>query len=53
MTRTLRRRLRHPQSLPPSQLPGDDLFELVEYADGTDEAFLSHLWRDLYGDETP
>jgi hypothetical protein len=37
----------------PSQLPGDELFESVEYADGSDEAFLSRLWRDLYGDETP
>jgi hypothetical protein len=37
----------------PSQLPGDELFESVEYADGSDEAFLDRLWRDLYGDETP
>ena len=37
----------------PSQLPGDELFESVEYTDGSDEAFLSRLWRDLYGDETP
>ena len=37
----------------PSQLPGDELFESVEYADGSDEAFLGRLWRDLYGDETP
>jgi hypothetical protein len=37
----------------PSQLPGDELFESVEYADGSDEAFLSRLWRELYGDETP
>jgi hypothetical protein len=37
----------------PSQLPGDELFESVEYADGSDEAFLSQLWRELYGDETP
>ena len=37
----------------PSQLPGDELFESVEYADGSDEAFLRRLWRDLYGDETP
>jgi hypothetical protein len=37
----------------PSQLPGDELFESVEYADGSDEAFLQRLWHDLYGDETP
>jgi hypothetical protein len=37
----------------PSQLPDDELFESVEYADGSDEAFLSRLWRELYGDETP
>jgi len=37
----------------PSQLPGDELFESVEYGDGSDEAFLNRLWRELYGDETP
>ena len=37
----------------PSQLPGDELSEAVEYDDGSDEAFLSRLWHDLYGDETP
>ena len=37
----------------PSRLPGDELFESVEYDDGTDEAFLRRLWRDLYGDESP
>lgn len=37
----------------PSQLPGDELFESVEYSDGSDEAFLHRLWHDLYGDETP
>src|ERR1700722_6853745 len=37
----------------PSQLPGDELFESVEYADGSDEAFLRRLWHDLYGDEAP
>ena len=37
----------------PSQLPGDELFESVEYSDGSDEAFLRRLWHDLYGDETP
>jgi hypothetical protein len=35
----------------PSLLPGDELFESVEYADGSDEAFLRRRWRDLYGDE--
>ena len=35
----------------PSQLPGDELSESVEYADGNDEAFLRRLWHDLYGDE--
>lgn len=35
----------------PSQLPADELWESVEYNDGSDEAFLRKLWRDLYGDE--
>ncbi len=35
----------------PHQLPDDELFESVEYTDGSDEAFLRRLWRDLYGDE--
>jgi hypothetical protein len=35
----------------PGLLPGDELFESVEYGDGSDEAFLRRLWRDLYGDE--
>jgi hypothetical protein len=35
----------------PSQLPGDELWESVEYSDGSDEAFLRRLWHDLYGDE--
>jgi hypothetical protein len=39
--------------LDPGLLPGDELFESVEYADGSDEAFLRRLWRDLYGDEPP
>jgi hypothetical protein len=34
----------------PGLLPGDVLFEAVEYGDGS-EAFLRRLWRDLYGDE--
>jgi hypothetical protein len=37
----------------PGQLPGDELWESVEYSDGSDEAFLGRLWRDLYGDEPP
>jgi hypothetical protein len=37
----------------PSQLPPDELSESVQYSDGSPEAFLSRLWRDLYGDETP
>ena len=35
----------------PAQLPGDELFNQVEYDDGSDEMFLRRLWRDLYGDE--
>lgn len=35
----------------PSQLPGDELSESVEYDDGSPEAFLHRLWHDLYGDE--
>jgi hypothetical protein len=35
----------------PSQLPGDELSESVEYSDGSDEAFLRRLWHELYGDE--
>jgi hypothetical protein len=35
----------------PSQLPEDALFTAAQYDDGTDEAFLRRLWRDLYGDE--
>ena len=37
----------------PSRLPADELFKSVQYDDDSDEAFLSRLWRDLYGDETP
>jgi hypothetical protein len=33
----------------PGQLPGDELSGAVEYSDGSDEAFLRRLWRDLYG----
>jgi hypothetical protein len=35
----------------PRQLPGDELSESVEYDNGSDEAFLYWLWRQLYGDE--
>jgi hypothetical protein len=35
----------------PSQLPGDELSESVEYDHGCDEAFLRWLWHELYGDE--
>jgi hypothetical protein len=37
----------------PSQLPAGELFASVKYDEGSDEVFLSRLWRDLYGDETP
>jgi hypothetical protein len=36
----------------PSQLPGGELDDAVEYNDESDETFLPRLWRDLYGDET-
>jgi hypothetical protein len=35
----------------PSQLPGDELSDAVEYHDGSNEQFLRRLWHDLYGDE--
>ena len=35
----------------PGQLPDDELFNHVQYDDGSDEKFLRRLWRDLYGDE--
>lgn len=37
----------------PSRLPGDELSRSVQYEDGSPEAFLDRLWRDLYGDEIP
>jgi hypothetical protein len=37
----------------PSQLPGDELSDAVQYDEGSDEAFLRQLWHDLYGNETP
>ena len=35
----------------PGQVPADELSKHVEYEDGSPEAFLRRLWRDLYGDE--
>jgi len=37
----------------PGQLPGDELSRSVQFDDGSPEAFLRHLWHDLYGDEKP
>jgi hypothetical protein len=35
----------------PGQLPGDELCDAVEDSDGSDEAFLRRLWRDLFPGE--
>ena len=35
----------------PDQVPRDELFNHVQYDDGSTEAFLRRLWRDLYEDE--
>jgi hypothetical protein len=35
----------------PDELPDDELSKHVRYEDGSPEAFLRRLWRDLYGDE--
>jgi hypothetical protein len=35
----------------PDQIPVDELSTHVRYEDGSPEAFLRRLWRDLYGDE--
>jgi hypothetical protein len=35
----------------PGQLPGDELYHAAEYDDGSDEAFLRHLWRDMFPGE--
>ena len=35
----------------PDQVPRDELSTHVQYDDGSPEAFLRRLWRDLYGDE--
>jgi hypothetical protein len=42
----LRQAITHPE-----QVPRDELSSHVEYDDGSPEAFLRRLWRDLYGDE--
>jgi hypothetical protein len=36
----------------PSRLPDDGLSKAVQYDDGSSQAFLRRLWRDLYGDES-
>ncbi len=35
----------------PDQVPRAELSRHVQYDDGSPEAFLSRLWKDLYGDE--
>jgi hypothetical protein len=35
----------------PGQLPDNELFKAVQFSDGSNEAFLRRLWRDLYGGE--
>ena len=35
----------------PGQLPDDELSKHVRYEEGSSEAFLRRLWRDLYGEE--
>jgi len=35
----------------PGQVPRYELSSHVQYDDGSLEAFLRRLWRDLYGDE--
>ena len=35
----------------PGQLPDNELFKAVQFSDGSNEAFLRRLWRDLYDDE--
>jgi hypothetical protein len=35
----------------PSRLPDDELSRAAQYDDGSSQAFLRRLWRDLYGDE--
>jgi hypothetical protein len=36
----------------PGQLPDNELFKAVQFSDGSNEAFLRRLWRDLYGDQS-
>jgi hypothetical protein len=48
--RTFKAELRQAIALP-DQVPGGEFFSHVEYEDGSTEAFLRRLWRDLYGDE--
>jgi hypothetical protein len=35
----------------PGKLPGNELSNSVHYDDGSPDAFLHRLWRELYGDE--
>jgi hypothetical protein len=35
----------------PALVPNTELSEHVQYEDGSPQAFLRRLWRDLYGDE--
>ena len=35
----------------PEQLPDNELFKAVQFSDGSNEAFLRRLWRNLYGDQ--
>ncbi len=37
----------------PTVLPEHALFTAAGYEDGTDEAFLARVWREIYGDESP
>ena len=37
--------------LDPGKVPAGELFRHVVHNDGSQEAFLRRLWRDLYGDE--
>lgn len=37
----------------PSVLPKWALFSAAEFSDGSEEAFLARIWRELYGDESP
>lgn len=41
----------HQAILRPSDIPEDELYEAVQFADGSDERFLRRLWRDLYPEE--